>query len=336
MKKVEKVSIGGYAFTLESEAAAALDSYIKEMELYYNNQEVLDGIEERMAELLLERTGSNGVVDKAMVGSVIDILGRPDRIAQDQPVSPAPDKPARKLYRDMENARIAGVCSGIGAYFKFDPVILRVAFALLFVASLFSFIELSGVLSFISPLAYIILWICIPPARTAQQRWAMRGDPGTAEGVRRNVENASGNVGDALRQVGQSPAWSGVGRVLEVIAGLLLLVISVAGLFGGALALFGWQWLGLGDMLNTAMINLMEEFPQSAVIVNTKWVELLAIAVYALPFIGMLYASIMMLFHMKSPSWHPGLVIFVVWLIAVVALTVLLLACVFSATAAVV
>ena len=124
--------------------------------------------------------------------------------------------------------------------------------------------------------------------------------------------------------------------MLEVIAGIFLLVVSVAGLFGGALALFGWQWLGLGDLLNRGMIELMEEFPQSAILANTMWVELLAGVVYALPFIGMLYASIMMLFHIKSPSWHPGLVIFVVWLIAVVALTVLLLACFFSATAAVV
>ena len=39
----------------------------------------------------------------------------------------------------------------------------------------------------------------------------------------------------------------------------------------------------------------------------------------------------MMLFHFKSPSWHPGLVIFILWLIAVVALAVLFFAGVFSA-----
>ena len=32
MKQIEKVSIGGYVFTLEAEAAVETDSYIKEME----------------------------------------------------------------------------------------------------------------------------------------------------------------------------------------------------------------------------------------------------------------------------------------------------------------
>jgi hypothetical protein len=53
--------------------------------------------------------------------------------------------------------------------------------------------------------------------------------------------------------------------------------------------------------------------------------------VCVLPFLGMLYGSIMLIFHFKSPSWHPGLVIFVLWLIAVVALAILVIACGFSA-----
>lgn len=334
MKKVEKVSIGGYAFTLDAEAAIAAESYLRDMSACYSNPEITDGIEERMAELLRERVAEGGVVEKKTIDSVIAILGRPERIAEDQPDgSPAEEKPARKLYRDMENARIAGVCSGLGAYFNFDPVIARVIFSVLFIISCFSFIEMNGALTLTSPLAYVILWICIPPARTAQQRWAMRGDPGTAEGVRRNVE--SGNVGAAIKQVGQSPAWGTIGRILEVVIGLMLLIISVSGLFAGALALFGWQWLGMGDILNSAMIEIMQEFPQSSVIVNTMWVKILAVAVYSLPFIGMLYGSIMLLFHIKSPSWHPGLLIFILWLVSVVAFTVLILACMFSATAVV-
>ena len=334
MKKVEKVSIGGYAFTLDAEAAIAAESYLRDMSACYSNPEINDGIEGRMAELLRERVAEGGVVEKKTIDSVIAILGRPERIAEDQPDgSPAEEKPARKLYRDMENARIAGVCSGLGAYFNFDPVIARVIFSVLFIISCFSFIEMNGALTLTSPLAYVILWICIPPARTAQQRWAMRGDPGTAEGVRRNVE--SGNVGAAIKQVGQSPAWGTIGRILEVVIGLMLLIISVSGLFAGALALFGWQWLGMGDILNSAMIEIMQEFPQSSVIVNTMWVKILAVAVYSLPFIGMLYGSIMLLFHIKSPSWRPGLWIFILWLVSVVAFTVLILACMFSATAVV-
>ena len=37
----------------------------------------------------------------------------------------------KKLYRIREGKVIAGVCSGIGAYFNVDPTLIRVAWALL-------------------------------------------------------------------------------------------------------------------------------------------------------------------------------------------------------------
>ena len=333
MKKVEKVSIGGYAFTFDVDAAVAADAYLKEMGTFYNNSEIIDGIEERMAELLAERVKEGDVVDRTILDQVIAIIGRPERIAADEPYAPEPEKPARKLYRDMENARVAGVCSGLGAYFKFDPVILRVIFAVLTIVGVFG-LSANGFWVTIAPVVYIILWICIPPARTAQQRWALRGEDGTAEGVRRSVEKG-GEVGAALRQVGNSPAWGNLGRILEVIFGLMFLLISVSGLFAGALGLLGWQWLGLGDIIHEAIVEPIQEYPELAVIINTLWVKVLAIAVYALPFIGMLYASIMMIFHIKTPSWHPGLIIFVLWLVSVVAFVILILACLFSANAVV-
>ena len=58
---------------------------------------------------------------------------------------------------------------------------------------------------------------------------------------------------------------------------------------------------------------------------------MLAVLVYVIPFIGMLYGGIMLLFRFKSPSWRPGLWLFVIWLILLVALIILVLACVFSA-----
>ena len=328
MKQIEKVSIGGYVFTLDTEAASETDRYLKEMSAYYSNPEITDGIEERMAELLRERTGADGVVGKDTILSIIDILGRPERIAQDEPESAAPDKPVKKLYRDMENAKVAGVCSGLAAYFNIDPAILRVAFTVLAIACLFlgDIPWLDWIGAFTIPVIYCILWICMPPARTARQRWEMRGDDGTAESVRRNVESAAGNVGNALHQVGNSPAWGTLGRIIEVIIGLFLLVISVSGLFAGGLAVFGWQWLGFTDAVNEIVADITLEFPQAESILAAKWVGILAVAVYALPFIGMLYGSIMLLFRIKSPSWRPGLVIFVLWLIAIIAFGILVAA----------
>lgn len=332
MNLTEHLSIGGFAFTMDKEAAAAAEAYVKELDACYHNKEITDGIEERMAELLLERVPKGSVADKAAIDEVIGILGKPERLEEDQPAEETAEvKPRRKLYRDMDSAKIGGVCSGLAAYFKTDTAIFRIAFTLLALAGFFTFAHKSFVASFAIPIAYMILWICIPAAKTAQQRWALKGEDGTAEGVRRSVERS--DAAEALHDVANSPAWGTLGRILAVIAGLILLVVSVSGLFAGALAIFGWQWLGLSTLLSDWMLDVTREFPQSAIITQTLWVKILALMVYALPFIGMLYASIMLLFNLKSPSWHPGLVIFIVWLIAIVALGILTMACLLSASA---
>lgn len=58
----------------------------------------------------------------------------------------------KKLYRTKEDRMIAGVCSGLAAYFKIDPIIIRVLFVV------FAIIGGSSIL------IYLILWILIPDA----------------------------------------------------------------------------------------------------------------------------------------------------------------------------
>ena len=55
----------------------------------------------------------------------------------------------KRLHRNKQDGKIAGICSGIGDYFDIDPVIVR----LLFLLALF----LGGGL-----IVYIIAWIIIP------------------------------------------------------------------------------------------------------------------------------------------------------------------------------
>ena len=128
MKEIENVSIGGFAFALEKDASAAVERYLNGLEAHYLNQEggkeIMEGIEERMAELLYEKCGRGGVVTLDMVRGVIDILGRPERIEADDPdpdpaqgspeASPTQEKPRRKLYRDMENKRIGDLAQRYG------------------------------------------------------------------------------------------------------------------------------------------------------------------------------------------------------------------------------
>ena len=334
MKQVERFSIGGYAFTLDSEAAQAASDYLKEISSFYQNPEIIEGIEERMAELLLERTPKEGIVSQEAVRQIIDILGRPEKIEAEEPeqTSSQEPKPRKKLYRDMDNAKVAGVCSGLASYFDVDAMVFR---AIFLIAALVSFFGgLDHRFPFVStsfPVLYMILWVCMPAARTAKQRWEQRGEDGTAEGIRRSIESGAAEIGEAAGRIGNNPAWGRFGRAFEVTTGLLLLIVAVSGLFAEALALFGGEWLGLQGSIDRFIFDINREYPQFETIIDTPWVMGLAIAACVLPFIGILYGSIMMIFHFRSPSWHPGLVIFVLWLITLVALTILILAGVFSA-----
>lgn len=58
----------------------------------------------------------------------------------------------RKLRLSRTNKFIAGVCGGLGEYFRVDPTLIRIAFAVLFFASF----------AFPASLIYIILWAILP------------------------------------------------------------------------------------------------------------------------------------------------------------------------------
>ena len=328
MKEVERVSIGGYAFTLETDASAAAKSYLTELEAHYLGQEggreIMEGIEERMAELLVDRCGSGGIVTLSAVQSVIDILGRPEKIEADDPGpqdSPQPESPRKKLYRDLEHKQIGGVCSGLANYFDIDVAWLRIGFVVLAALCFFGIFH-SGGWSLTVPAIYVILWLAMPAARTAQERWAMKGDPGTADSVRRNVQTGIHEMGDTARDVASSDFFQSAGKVLIVIVGLFLLVTGTSGL--ASVSVMGLKGPALfGIPYQHFMSELTSEAPALMDLLATPWVVALLVLAIVLPFIGMLYGGIQLLFRFKKPAWKPGLVIFVLWLIVVIVLLVL-------------
>ena len=102
-----------------------------------------------------------------------------------------------------------------------------------------------------------------------------------------------------------------VGVVLLVMGASALTSISIISL--NHLPVFGLSWQGWMDQISSY-------FPWMAQWLVQPWVTpLLALAVL-LPLIGILYGGIMLVFGFKSPSWRPGLVIFVLWLIVLVVL----------------
>ena len=58
--------------------------------------------------------------------------------------------PSKHLYRTREGRLVAGVCSGIAAYFGIDPTLVRLTFAV------------STIFGGLGILIYLIAWIVIP------------------------------------------------------------------------------------------------------------------------------------------------------------------------------
>ena len=356
MKEVERVSLGGYAFTLEDDAARLAEEYLGELEKYYDGRagggEILDGIEERMAELLMEKAGREGVVSRTMIEEAIGILGRPEDIEAAEEEMPgqarndekgAPhdekgprneEKTRRKLYRDVNDKVVAGVCSGLATYFKQDVALFRILFVLFTVVFTFGFWRhgIGWRISMGAPTLYVILWICMPAAKTVRQRWEQRGEDGTLNSIQRSVEAGAKEFEEAVKSVGQSSAWSEFANIFGKLIGVVLLIVGFAGLFTGSLWGFGSGWLGnrhgdgflgLGRLYDQGLTELHMYAPQAAHALAQPGVNILVALVCFLPFLGILYGALQLLFGFKPPKWHPGLVIFILWLLSVVALGIL-------------
>jgi phage shock protein PspC (stress-responsive transcriptional regulator) len=326
MKQTEQFSVGGYAFTLEKDASAALQEYIGALEKHYLSQdggkEIMEGIEERVAELLLDQCGRTGVVTLGHVQSVISVIGRPEKIEADDPGTKEeqPGNNPRRLFRDLENKRLGGVCAGLAAYLQIDVTFIRLIFAVLAVVGLVAS-SAQGVFVVTVPFIYALLWVCMPAARTAQDRWSMHGTSVTADEISRNIQAGIEEIGSAAREVGNSDFFRKFGRFIMLAVGIGLLIIGTSGLASvSVISLNGVRNIGLTwQMMADEMV---EELPMLNDYLNQPWVIALIGAAVLLPFVGILYGGIQLIFDFKSPSWKPGLVIFVLWLMVLVALGV--------------
>lgn len=174
MKKVINAGIGGRSFTINEDAYSRMESYLALFRMHLKDapsDEVMDDLESRIADLFYSSVGDSGrVVDLDLVEKVISQLGMPDGSSTDTPPVNN-EKPIHKLYRDTDDMKIAGVCSGLSIYFDIDPALVRILMLVAFLAASAGF------------WAYIILWIAVPKAVTPAQKCELRGIPASAENM---------------------------------------------------------------------------------------------------------------------------------------------------------
>lgn len=157
----------------------------------------------------------------------------------------------KRLVRDTRKGVIGGVAAGMGQYLDVDPVLVRLAFVLLFFAN--------G----LGLLAYLICWVVIPrgdvtapavadPATTAAGQ-GLEAVREAGSRVAEEVRSAAEGVRDAAvnaREAAPGPgrAQAGVGAVL-MLGGVLLLADN-----------FGWlrwpYWANVGTLWPLLLVGL--------------------------------------------------------------------------------
>jgi len=327
MKKVVKVSIGNLAFTIDEDGYELLKAYLGELNAHYrskqNGDEIIEGIEERMAELFLEKSGKDSVVSMEVVKDVINILGRPEIIDEETGTSEFEtnqEKGTRltpkRLYRDPDHKVLGGVCSGLATYLNLDRILVRIIFFLLFLG--FSSVGFHHGSGSLIVLMYIVLWIVIPEARTVEQRCAMHGESPDLSHIQKRVEDGANQVGSGLRRVGSQGGAivnSIFSVILKVIA-VFLVIFSVSGILFLSFLLLGaeiFQGVIPFDIFDYVQIGFQ----------NPIWLKVSFLLVMFLPLVGMLYGGIQILFGFKSPRLRPGLIIFILWIISGIVFTIL-------------
>ena len=194
MKKTINVAIGGCSFTIDEDAYSALNDYLDRFKAALDSSsssaDVMDELEVRIADMLKQKLGGRQVVDLAITRDVIGRLGYPDGYtpvdeqtgrsdSQDKEYHYSGtdgEKPVRKLFRDPDGKRIAGVCSGLALFLGVDVVLIRVIFLVALICGSAGF------------WIYLVIWIAAPEARTAAEKCELRGIPATAENIRRFTE----------------------------------------------------------------------------------------------------------------------------------------------------
>ena len=171
MKLTENINLAGLIFTIDEDAFLKLQNYLNSIERYFGakeeREEIMADIESRIAELFQAQLGkAKEVISMYDLNRIIEIIGKPEEFAgigdkQGAFMNEKTGYKANRLFRDTENKIVGGVCSGLGVYYRVDPVILRILFVLC--------------LGLGSLLVYIIFWIVLPPAKSLEEIYEMRG-----------------------------------------------------------------------------------------------------------------------------------------------------------------
>ena len=250
MKTVTNITLGGIVFAIEDGAYQSLSLYLESIEKKFVDSEDFAEISEDIEQAIAEKFIAQGknekrAVDLGDVKTIMSELGTAEEVVGENTSSHEPkeselNQVRKRLYRNKDDAVIAGVASGIAEYFGIDPVIVRVIF--------FIGIFING----IGIVAYLILWLIVPMANTTAEKYAMRGQRIT---VTKITERVKKNL-NSLEEVDLTKASSLWQSIRSILVKIFTLFGTLVQLFIGSFRyVFGTIFVAGGALLIAGLIT---------------------------------------------------------------------------------
>lgn len=320
MDKTIKINLAGVLFIIDEKAYAALRDYLQSIDMRLKNvpggNEIIDDIEARIAEIFQSGKSESDIINTDDVNNVINIIGRPEEFEQEGGTE---RKSAyriyrRRLYRDINNPVLGGVCSGIGAYLNIDPVWIRLIFII------FTFAYAAGIL------IYVILWIALPVAKTEIQKRELYGEnyyskqTGSGSPETAKITGALNSFFLALGRIFRIVAW-----FFLAIAGAVMVVTGFAMLVAFSLVFYlRYPVSFFHEGAGTGIFSISDFLELAASPAITPWIMVLISFVVILPLLALIYWGLKMIFRFKANELWLSISALVVWVISFTALLMIL------------
>ena len=332
MEKTIIINIGNTIIHIEESAYELLKAYLNEVKQYFANHaddlEIVTDIENRIAELLTEQLEEQKkqVVDSANVNSVIAQMGKVQDFDTVEEGEEAPvinnnyqyQYTEKKLYRDMDDRVVAGVCAGIAHYVNADPKWIRLATLLISIAGGFGI------------LVYAILWIIMPKAKSRIERMEMKGEPANLQGFQKNLDEELQAVKERLGEVNKhaQPIFARLGNFIGEFFEWLGRFISGTGkvifkIIAGFIIVFGVLFLitliiGTADFQGFWDASIYEYFPFSIINEGNRGAILFgAFIVCFVPILALVLFSIRVAFNKQAINKTLSFALLIIWLAGV-------------------
>lgn len=181
MERVVTINLAGNPYQLEEPAYDALRAYIARAEAALaanpDKAEIVRDLQQAIADKCnVYLSPGKSVISHTEMARIIEEMGPVEGGAEPREEPRAEqasyEGPRKRLYRIKEGANIAGVCTGIAAYFDLDVNIIRLLFIIAAIAT-------SGGMILI----YIAMMFLIPSANTSAEWAAARGVPFNAQEI---------------------------------------------------------------------------------------------------------------------------------------------------------